>query len=58
MLGGLVSLRPDHDRYVQAARDAIASGRTTVVVHAFSVAQREQAAELLRAQGGEVTSTL
>jgi len=41
-----------------AASARIASGRTTVVVHAFSVAQREQAAELLRAQGGEVTSTL
>ena len=58
MLGGLVSLRPDHDRYVQAARDAMARGMTTVVVHAFSAEQRAQAAELLRAQGGEVTSTL
>lgn len=58
MLGGLVALRPDHDRYVQATRDAMASGDTTVVVHAFSAAQRDQAADLLRAQGGEVTSTL
>ena len=58
MLGGLVSLRPDHDRYVEATRDAMSAGRTTVVVHAFSSAQREQAAEFLRTQGGEVTSTL
>lgn len=58
MLGGLVSLRPDHDRYVEATRDAMAEGRTTVVVHAFSVAQRDEAAELLRTHGGEVTSTL
>lgn len=58
MLGGLVSLRPDHDRYVEHARDAIQAGHTTVVVHAFSVEQREQAAEFLRAQGGDVTSTL
>jgi hypothetical protein len=57
-LGGLVSLRPDHDRYVEATRDAMASGRTTVVVHAHSMEQREQAAEFLRAQGGDVTSTL
>lgn len=58
MLGGLVSLRPDHDRYVEATRDAMAAGNTTVVVHAFSAEQREQAAEFLRAHGGEVTSTL
>lgn len=58
MLGGLVSLRPDHDRYVEATRDAMDAGRTTVVVHAFSVEQRREAAELLRTQGGEVTSTL
>jgi len=58
MLGGLVSLRPDHDRYVEATRDAMAVGNTTVVVHAFSAEQRDQAVEFLRAQGGEVTSTL
>ena len=58
MLGGLVSLRPDHDRYVEAARDAMAAGGTTVVVHAFSQEQRQQAADFLRGQGGEVTSTL
>ena len=57
-LGGLVSLRPDHDRYVEATRDAMAEGNTTVVVHAFSAEQRRQAAQFLRAQGGEVTSTL
>jgi hypothetical protein len=57
-LGGLVSLRPDHDRYVEATRDAMAAGSTTVVVHAFSEQQRAAAAEYLRAQGGEVTSTL
>ncbi|WP_457097632.1 hypothetical protein [Lysobacter sp. P5_B9] len=57
-LGGFVSLRPDHDRYVEAARDAMAAGKTTVVVHAFSMEQRRQAAELLRAHGGDVTSTL
>jgi hypothetical protein len=34
------------------------AGKTTVVVHAFSAEQAGQAAEFLRAQGGEVTSTL
>lgn len=58
MLGGLVSLRPDHDRYVEAARDASQEGRTTVVVHAFTPDQARQAAAFLRAAGGEVTSTL
>lgn len=58
MLGGLVSLRPDHDRFVEATRDAMHEGRTTVVVHAFSAEQRTRAAEFLRARGGEVTSTL
>lgn len=58
MLGGLVSLRPDHDRYVEATRDAMGAGDTTVVVHAFSAEQADQAAAFLRAQGGDVTSTL
>lgn len=58
MLGGLVALRPDHDRYVEATREAMARGMTTVLVHAFSAEQREQAADLLREQGGDTTSTL
>ncbi len=58
LLGGLVALRPDHDRYIQAAHDAVAEGRTTVVVHAFSGEQQQAAAEFLSARGGEVTRTL
>jgi hypothetical protein len=58
MMGGLVSLRPDHDRYINAARDAMQEGRASVVVHAFSREQQEQAAEWLRARGADVTSTL
>lgn len=58
LLGGLVALRPDHDRYVLATRDAMAAGSTTVVVHALSAEQREEAAAFLGGQGGEVTSTL
>jgi hypothetical protein len=33
-------------------------GRASVVVHAFSREQQEQAAEWLRARGADVTSTL
>lgn len=58
LLGGLVSLRPDHDRYILAAGDAIAGHRTTVVVHAFSAEQNKAAAEFLAARGADVTRTL
>ena len=57
-LGGLVALRPDHDRYIQATHDAMDARRTTVVVHAFSSQQQEAAAEFLAARGAEVTKTL
>lgn len=57
-VGGLLALRPDHDRYIQATRDAMRAGDTTVVVHAFSRAQQSEAASLLREQGADVTSTL
>lgn len=58
LLGGLVSLRPDHDAYIQSVYSALAAGRAAVVVHAFSAAQRASAAAGLRARGGETTSTL
>ena len=58
MLGGLVALRPDHDRYIFASREAAADHRTTVVVHAFSSEQRSAAAEFLSGRGADVTSTL
>ncbi|KFL36269.1 hypothetical protein [Arenimonas donghaensis] len=58
MLGGLVALRPDHDPYVLATRDAMTKGQTTLVVHALSSEQADQAAALLAEMGGEVTRTL
>lgn len=57
-LGGLVALRPDHDRYIQATHDAMDARRTTVVVHAFSTEQQKAAGDFLAARGGEVTGTL
>ncbi|PJJ99449.1 hypothetical protein CO641_07825 [Lysobacteraceae bacterium NML91-0213] len=58
MLGGLVSMRPDHDRYVDATRSAMAAQQCTVVVHARSKEEQQQARELLAARGGKVTATL
>ncbi len=58
LLGGLVALRPDHDRYIQATREAMDEHRTTVLVHAFSAEQKTAAAEFMAARGGEVTRTL
>lgn len=58
LLGGLVSIRPDHDRYVHATHDAMDAGRTTVVVHALSKDEQQRARELLSARGAEVTGTL
>lgn len=58
LLGGLVSLRPDHDRYILATREAMAERRTTVVVHALSEQQLARASEILSARGAEVTRTL
>ena len=57
-LGGLVSLRPDHDRYIQATRAAMEAGCTTVLVHALSADQRDAAAALLAARGADLTRTL
>ena len=58
MLGGLVALRPDQDRYVQATQDAIAERRFTVVVHALSSDEADRAATVLSGLGAEVTRTL
>lgn len=58
LLGGLVSLRPDHDLYIIKVYDALGEGRSAVVVHAFSREQSAQAEALLRSGSGEVVSTL
>lgn len=58
LLGGLVSIRPDHDRYVQATHDAMDARRTTVIVHALSHDEQARAREFLASRGAEVTGTL
>lgn len=56
--GGFVSIRPDHDPYIHATRDAMAAGRTTVVVHALSRDELERARDLLAARGADITRTM
>lgn len=57
MLGGLVTLRPDHDPYIIKVSDALQEGRCVVVVHAFSREQSTQARDSLERAGGEVVAT-
>lgn len=58
MLGGLVSLRPDHDPYLLKVRGALKDGRSAVVVHAYSSDQRDHAADALSSHGGATIRTL
>lgn len=58
MLGGLVTLRPDHDVYIHKVYEAMGEGRSAVVVHAFDADQRQAADALLNEMSGEVVSTL
>jgi len=58
MLGGLVTLRPDHDRYVMRVQQALREGDSAVVVHATSAEQKAQAKQFLEAGGAETASTL
>jgi len=58
MGGGLVSLRPDHSRYVARVRTALEQGRCAIVVHAFDDGERDRAEEVLSAHGGETIRTL
>jgi len=58
MAGGLVSLRPDHDPYINRVRDGLGEGRSAVVVHAFDSDQRDAAKRALDAEGGDAVRTL
>lgn len=58
MLGGLVTLRPDHDAYVLKVMSALKQGDSAVVVHALSAEQKRSAQQFLQARGGDTTSTL
>lgn len=57
MLGGLVTLRPDHDVYINRVFEALGEGRCAVVVHAMSAEQAASARQQLEAAGGDVVAT-
>lgn len=57
-MGGLITLRPDHDPYVFKVLEALDEGDSAVVVHAFSAVQRDQARQILETAGGETVATL
>lgn len=58
MLGGLATLRPDHDPYILTVLDACRDGRAAVIVHGRTADERDAAVQALRAAGGEVVGTL
>jgi hypothetical protein len=58
MLGGAVSLRPDHSPYIAASREALQEGNHVVVVHATSTEQLEAAEAILKADTNETVRTL
>lgn len=57
LLGGLFSLRPDHDPLIQRARECTDAGRWFVLVHTRKPRELERAKELLDRFGNETMST-
>lgn len=58
ILGGLVSIRPDHDRVISEVRRAAREGRWSVVVHARDEAEKREVKNVLEDRSGEVRRTL
>lgn len=58
LAGGLVTLRPDHDKLIVTVMEAIAEGRYAVVAHPVDRVQREKISTLLAQTSGEVVGTL
>lgn len=58
MLGGLMTLRPDHEAYLINAREALKEGKFVVAVHAASSEQQEEAEKILNPEAKDTTSSL
>ncbi len=58
LLGGLLTLRPDHIKLITAVRSALAGNRWALVLHPVSEAQVQAAKNLLTSSGAETLSTL
>ena len=57
LLGGLVSMRPDHDRLIALVRASAREGQWFVLVHARDHEQERRAKDALKAVSGKVVST-
>lgn len=58
LAGGLLTLRPDHDRVIMRVRADTDGGRWAVVAHPLDQDQAEQARATLADAGGEVVRSL
>jgi hypothetical protein len=57
LLGGLFSLRPDHDLLITRVEEAARSGRWAVVVHARDHGEERKAREVLERMSDRVIET-
>ncbi|MCL5042574.1 MAG: hypothetical protein M1440_08980 [Gammaproteobacteria bacterium] len=58
LLGGLVSMRPDHMPYLVKAQAALKEGKSVVTIHAASLKQMQAASDELEKHSGQVVSSL
>lgn len=58
ILAGLLTLRPDQDRLIGAARDAAAEDKWTVVAHIKNAGEKEAAREMLSQRTDQVNVSL
>jgi hypothetical protein len=58
MVGGLITIRPDHEAIIRPVREGVATGRWAVVVHPSSQQQYKDALRVLRHTDAPVASTL
>lgn len=58
MVGGLVTLRPDHMPYIVTAQSALREGKTVVAIHARDRAQLEEVNDELRRWSTKTVSSI
>lgn len=58
IIGGLITIRPDHVQLISHVRRALRDNRWAVVVHPVDSTQTEAAKSLLQGAGAEVISSL
>ena len=58
LLGGLISLRPDHDRLARLAREVTKHRRWMLLVHAESMEQKRAVKRYLHRYSDEIVASL